>query len=333
MSYRFSYRPYRRAFVRPLRTARGVWSVREGFIVRVESDAGTVGYGEVAPLPEFGSETLDEARGYLDGLVRVGDAWVDLAVVPGELPCCAFGVSSALRQLSGVEAVIEPMAVAGLLPAGEAMLELAVQRVAGGMRCLKWKVGVESVSVEQALFRRLDGLLPAGVRVRLDANCSWDVDTLRCWLEFLSGYRERVDYVEQPLAVGEESVMAALQASSGLPIALDESLQGEWGQRWLEPGAWAGPLVVKPLIMGDVGVLLERLRPVAAQVVFSSVFETRVGLGAVRRLLGELSGGGLAHGFDTGNMFHDELSWGREWLLLEERQEISGNCERLWHSL
>ena len=68
MSRQISVKPYRRAFRQPLRTAHGEWATREGFLVRVEQE-GRVGYGEVAPLPEFGSETLAEATAFLEQLV------------------------------------------------------------------------------------------------------------------------------------------------------------------------------------------------------------------------------------------------------------------------
>ncbi|MEO0948813.1 MAG: o-succinylbenzoate synthase, partial [Cyanobacteria bacterium J06641_5] len=54
-------RPYCRAFRQPLRTHHGIWEKRQGAIVRLETDTGRVGWGEIAPLPSFGSETLAAA--------------------------------------------------------------------------------------------------------------------------------------------------------------------------------------------------------------------------------------------------------------------------------
>ena len=62
-----SFRRYQRPFVKPLRTARGEWLLREGLIVRIECDSG-VEYGEVAPIPEFGTETLAVAEAFLQSL-------------------------------------------------------------------------------------------------------------------------------------------------------------------------------------------------------------------------------------------------------------------------
>ena len=89
MSRQISVKPYRRAFRQPLRTAHGEWATREGFLVRVEQE-GRVGYGEVAPLPEFGSETLAEATAFLEQLVSQPEI-----AAPANLPCCAFALSAA----------------------------------------------------------------------------------------------------------------------------------------------------------------------------------------------------------------------------------------------
>ena len=61
MNYRFQYLPYRRVFRRSLVTAHGEWSHREGIVVRLEREDGAFGFGEIAPVPWFGTETLEVA--------------------------------------------------------------------------------------------------------------------------------------------------------------------------------------------------------------------------------------------------------------------------------
>jgi len=43
--------------VHPLKTARGTYEAREGFVVRLEDEEGRVGQGEAMPLEEFGTES------------------------------------------------------------------------------------------------------------------------------------------------------------------------------------------------------------------------------------------------------------------------------------
>ena len=49
-----------------METSRGYWERRRGGLIRLENDAGQVGFGEVAPIQAFGTETLEEA--FLDRL-------------------------------------------------------------------------------------------------------------------------------------------------------------------------------------------------------------------------------------------------------------------------
>ena len=59
VTYRLHFRRYRLAFRAPVRTAQGPWAAREGVLVRLVSAKGTTAYGEAAPIPWFGNETVD----------------------------------------------------------------------------------------------------------------------------------------------------------------------------------------------------------------------------------------------------------------------------------
>ena len=301
MVYCFSYYRYQRTFAKPLQTARGEWFLREGFVLRAESDFG-VGYGEIAPIPEFGTETIVQACAFLDQLVDAPDLVEDAAKLAG-LPCCAFGLSAALAGRASVPA--RDYRVAGLLPAGSAALAQVATKLDSGYRTFKWKIGVAPVDVEQALFRELVAQLPMGARLRLDANGGLSVAALQDWLSMLQDFSEVVEYIEQPLPVGQEAKMSRFAAASRVPVALDESLNGASGTRWL--AEWDGPLVVKPALMGDCAALLQCLRPMADRVTLSSVFETAVGLQNALCFADQLPGHKLAIGFDTLAAFTDSL--------------------------
>ena len=295
MSSEITYLPYRRVFRAPLRTAHGAWSVREGFIVRVKK-AGQVGYGEVAPLPKFGTETVAQAESFLRKLVTT-----PALTVPASLPCCAFALSAAEAGIG----VSSSYVVSGLLPAGPRALAVLESKVALGYHHFKWKIGVEPVVEELAILADLASRLPEGGMLRLDANASLDTRSLARWLDAVAALGDQVEYLEQPLAVGDEQEMAAAMASSGVPIALDESLNGEAGAHWLSN--WEGPLVIKAALMGDVGQLEKQLKAVAGRLVFSSVFETGVGLANALGLADRVGANKRAIGFDTLSAFDDVL--------------------------
>ena len=84
VSHLFQFRRYRLPLRAPVRTAHGVWTEREGVVVRLENIVGAVGFGEAAVIPWFGTETVDEAEA---ACREVGDR-VDaerLAAVPVKL--------------------------------------------------------------------------------------------------------------------------------------------------------------------------------------------------------------------------------------------------------
>ena len=365
MEFRLSYRAYRRTFLRPLRTAHGEWTHREGFILRLDGGGGTA-YGEVAPLPDFGTETVGEADALLARLAETPD--MDL---PAGHPCCAFALSAAKRsadisvrqQQSGEQNADStrqdrnvrhpaaltaghardfnrphadlslPRPVAGLLPGGPVALASAKAKLAAGYRSLKWKIGVLAVEEEIAIASELLGRVPRDVKLRLDGNGGLSPDALARWLDFLGGFSDRVEFIEQPLPPGAEATMAAMGASGGVPIALDESLNGFGGWQWLRPGAWAGPLVIKPLLMGDLSALEARLRPIATQLVYSSVFETVFGLCQALDLIGRLPAGPYALGFDTAGAFDDPLSPGFAGARMQIGQFTKFKLDEVWNRL
>ncbi len=93
-TYRFEFRAYRRPFKRPLSTHHGVWDVREGIILCLRDETGRVGWGEIAPIPWFGSETIEQALHFCQQLPPIITTETIFSI-PSELPACQFGFESA----------------------------------------------------------------------------------------------------------------------------------------------------------------------------------------------------------------------------------------------
>ncbi|HEY9724556.1 MAG TPA: hypothetical protein V6D47_21320, partial [Oscillatoriaceae cyanobacterium] len=81
MKLRLALTPYRAAFARPVLTSRGPWHERHGLWVVVRDEDGVTGLGEIAPLPDWGTETLEEARAALAPLIDERDG--SIALSPG----------------------------------------------------------------------------------------------------------------------------------------------------------------------------------------------------------------------------------------------------------
>jgi O-succinylbenzoate synthase len=309
---RLQFRRYRLPFRQPVRTAHGRWIAREGLLVRLEHADGRSGIGEVAPLPDFGTETADEAEAALRALGE----WIApeaLVAVPARLGCVRRGLEVAARAAEGGE--VTParrhLGVAALLPAGREAPTVLAARAEIGFRVFKWKVGVGAAADELALFDDVCAALPAGGKVRLDANGAWDRRVAERWLERCA--ERPVEYVEQPCfapaAAGAEARRRAEDLLLGLagdfptPLALDESLVGGGDvERWVGAG-WPGVYVIKPSLLGDLTGALDRLARARAAVVFSSALETAVGARAALEAAFSWPGEPRALGFGVWPLF------------------------------
>jgi O-succinylbenzoate synthase len=346
MKFRFQYRRYRLPFRAPVRTAHGVWSEREGIIVRVEDEAGCHGLGEAAPIPAFGTETVEEDEA---GCRAVGE-WTEaetLGGIPARLACLRNAVAGAQaereRRKASAAEMPEPSAaelrpylgVAALLPAGRAALTLIGPRAELGFRVFKWKVGVGDPADEFALLDDVCAALPAGGRLRLDANGAWDRRRAAQWLERCA--ERPVEFVEQPIAPdarGSQDSLLGLAGDFPTPLALDESLVGEADvERWIGAG-WPGVFVVKPALLGDVAGALGRLERARAAVVFSSALETAVGAKAALRAAFTWAGEPRALGFGVWPLFVAAPANGPAALPFLRREDVERiDPEALWTAL
>ncbi len=229
-----------------------------------------------------------------------------LPALPLEL---GFAIGLALAELDGLGSPASggwrsAPSTAQLLPAGEAVLPaleaglaacqtlaappdpepIGPSGVAGSGRgapsppTFKWKVAAADDGLERHLLEQLLARLPAGARLRLDANGGWDRATAGAWADRLAG-DPRLEWLEQPLAPADQAGLEALAAR--LPVALDESLR----QRPELMASWPGWQVRRPVLEGDPRPLLAALADGRPRLMLSTAFETGVG----RRLLGHLA--------------------------------------------
>jgi O-succinylbenzoate synthase len=305
MPLRLEHRRYCLPFRRPVLTAHGSWTQREGLVVRLEDlDTGAVGWGEVAPIPHFGTETVEAARAALDELAAEPTLAALTALGPA-LPCTQFALAEARAGLAGPPPMpVRRLPVTALLPAGREVLEVATARADEGYVNFKWKVGVEPAAAELALLDRVLDRLPAGAQLRLDANGSWDEPTAERWLRACAG--RPIEFVEQPFPPGRETAMFALERKFPVRFALDESIARLADlRRWLDFG-WPGFFVVKPALCGPTGALRRALADFEVEAVFSSAFETAVGLRSALHLAFGANQDGRAVGFGTIGAFADD---------------------------
>lgn len=305
MKLQVEVRPYRRSFQRPLTTSGGdaeadaprLWSERRGFLIRLTGEDGTHGYGEVAPVPWLGSETLDEAADFLRAF-RAGTGGAAAGAI-GRLPACRFAIDSAMADLRQETAAlpIRPIEVAALLPSGSGCLEVMKERWGAGFRTFKWKIGVEPGPVEREIFRELRASAPEEARFRVDANGGLSLEEAQAWLPLLD--ESGAEFMEQPLPPARFDQMLDLVKTYRTPIALDESIGGARQFEEAHRRGWRGLYVLKPALFGAMREGAALLPPLRPRLVFSSVFETSIGFEAVLRWASRWQAEGAAAGLGT----------------------------------
>jgi len=302
-----------------------MWKLREGLILRIEDEAGRFGFGEVAPIPWFGSERYEDALAWCK--VRGGKLnMADLRAVPGELRCLKVALGDALSAMQEESEVVSRSFECACLMSmsGEAM-ELAEQRIDEGFHCFKFKVGVRELEREQAWLKAfMDRYSDPSCRIRLDANGGLSEAQFLSWMKFLEDCP--VEYLEQPLPVGEEWRMQELGQGYSTVLALDESLNAPGALQNL--AEWTGLRVVKPLLLPELDALPAKL---SQSMVGSSVFETAFGLAASLRKLSRIQKNERAIGYGVGEWF-DKDGWdlGVQGAIIESGSISDQDLQQLW---
>jgi O-succinylbenzoate synthase len=314
----------------PLPLATGTLGERAGLLVRVQDADGHEGWGEVAPLPGFSRESLEDAFAATWAVLQEGEGvhrepWSEGTPLPyvgrafdeNVPPSVRFGVDGALAALASQrmevslahllcpEASGEVTLNALLLGSRDEVLRKAVTARKAGYAAVKLKVGRQAVEDDINLVRAVQARLGSDVRLRLDANRAWSLEAARTFAAGLHGVR--VDYIEEPLS--DPTALATFAKATGLPVALDETVQVGTPDM-LRAHPYATAVVLKPTLLGGVARIrgwMEAARMSQMRLVFSAAFESGIGM---RLLLAMASAYGDAEvpvGFDTYRWLADDL--------------------------
>ncbi len=263
---------------------------RSGILVQVTKDGP---WGEVAPLPDWSRETLEEARAELEKY-----KWVtkleDLRKLD-LLPSVRFGLESAL--LPPLPPGPVPLS-ALFMGTPQEILAQAKEREAEGYLSAKLKVSQLSFGEAHEVIEQL----ASRFFLRIDVNRAWNTEDS---LQFFSKYpKDLFDYVEEPFKNPKEL------SRFTHPLAVDESFPSDLSLNDLEQLEHLKALIYKPMIQGG----LKGALPLQAwcqrrgvQLVLSSSFESSVGLDHIAALARRLSPNPPPVGIGT-RYFFEELS-------------------------
>jgi len=242
----------------PLRVPVGDVTERSGWLVQ-----GPAGWGEYSPLPSWSAAERAAAE----------RAAIEAATEPFPAP---------LRARVEVNAMIPRVS-----PAVAADLARA-----SGCRTVKIKVG-DPASIDRVAAVR--DAVGSGVRIRLDANASWDLDTAAIALAQMTAYD--IELIEDPVADLDQ--MATFRRGSSVLIAVESSVRTvEDAARAARLGA-ADVIVLKPQRIGGATAALRAAEAAGLPAIASSALETSVGLAMVLAVAAALPNAPFAHGVGT----------------------------------
>jgi o-succinylbenzoate synthase len=331
----------------PLVTAHGTLASRDGAIIEIQTEGGKIGYGEIAPLPDFNGTTLEEVLNALQRspLMRnltgkqLARALHDLYAEADNLPASTVcGLESALLDALGqaqsrnistllardgdriyrktrINAPTLPVRPHLHIPVnavvGAPTLDGAVasarRAVSEGFRCIKLKVGRGAREDFERITEVRRAIGPE-ITLRLDANEGWDFETARTVLQ--RSAEQRIQYVEQPLPASNLDGMRDLRRAVSVPIAADEAVRDLATVRRVLNAEAADILILKPQLAGGLCLCRQIIREAAkydVRCVITSAIETGIGVVGAVHLAAASPEVKMECGLATLSMLEDDL--------------------------
>ena len=233
--------PLRGAF----RNAHTVKSVQRSVVVRVRTDAGLEGAGNVDPSPGYSEATPEEIRSAIRDRLAPALIGRDAANIRGALAQMDRAASEALYAQAAVEMALMDLSGKALgVPAhrllGGALrdtVELngwigieAPETAAATARDL-WTRGYRSAKVKVGAAVEADRDRVAAVRaavpemtIRVDGNEGYDVDTAIRLARAIAPYR--IALLEQPVPRKDLEGLARIRRAVDIPVMADEAIEG-----------------------------------------------------------------------------------------------------------
>ncbi len=291
------WHPYRVPLRRHFTNAHGTLAVREGAIVEVFVEGHSSGIGEIAPMPEFGGETLNDALAALppiaasftghnltEALNCLG-AQQEVGELPSSVTC---GLEIALLDALGKR---EGRSISSLLTptAHEVRPVVPVNAVIGAQSIVRKAIGPE-------------------IHLRLDANEAWNFEQARTILSACEPLA--IQYVEQPLPAYDLTGMYQLRQVVSIPIAADEAVYHLESARRVLAWEAADILIVKPQLAGGLRAgqrIIDEAARYHVPCVVTSTIESGIGLLGTLHLAAALPQVTLECGLATLHLLDDDF--------------------------
>jgi O-succinylbenzoate synthase len=310
---------YKLALLEHVRVGHDTRTSHPGLLVCVVDEHGRRGWGDIAPLMGYSSETLPEAEDVLKATwprllgLRLPDdgtciqaVQLALAAAPASV---RFGFETALAGIAAQAQDVplyrlwqgtapSTLPIAGLLQGPlESVVPEALRLKETGFVAVKLKVGAATPAEDAARVREVSLALGPSVELRLDANRAWSLADAVRFGELVQGVP--LAFIEEPVA--QPLDIPEFHGKSGLNVALDETLGEGPFEDWIQLAGIAA-VVIKPTVLGGIvaaGRVAEAARRTGLRIIVSSAYESGVGLMALGHIAAALGTEGTAAGLGT----------------------------------
>ncbi len=317
--------PYRLKFNSSLKTSKETFNVRQGFLIQLVDEEGKFFWGDVSPLPSFGTETLQNAKNKLDELRDLFDN-IDLSEIFNiansirlyKYPAVKFGLEQAALNLAvyyDFKPVTEQfkfaekfrIPVSGLIGTTDFPLcEEMIRKITDNkIDTVKLKIGYKDFIEELKCIETISRINNK-INIRLDVNGAWSFRKAKKYLEKLSDYN--IEYIEQPVV--RLTDLYKLSAISKIKIAADESVKNYKSAMEIINSRKLDFIVIKPQVLGSVFDTLKIINEATSgniNIIISSVFESAIGR-SILYLLAAQNNHGYAHGLIANRIFENDIT-------------------------
>lgn len=321
-----TYLPYSLKFKKPFETANKTFTERKGFIITIKDSKNIKGFGDAAPLPEFGSESFEDDKKFLKDfklnlkidLNNFEDSLLDNLTQIEKHPSLRHGFEQAflnyvcsktnisLNELLNRESS-KNININGVIGfnSTENTLKLAKELLKTGYKTLKIKVGRENFEDDFNTVEEIRKIAGPSINLRIDANSKWNFESAKTNLKKLEKFN--IEYCEQP--VSKSINFIRLRELTHIPLAADESIHSFQDADYFITTKAASVLILKPMMLGGIintMKIADRAKKEKIKVVISSSFESAIGR-SFAILAATFLKDETAHGLGTAELFEKDL--------------------------
>lgn len=260
---------YKLKFKQPYSTSKGKISERKGFLIKLDSADRKSGYGDCCPLPDFGSESYEQAEAKIKDLelkIKIDLNDIEKSILKTLEPLDGFpalrhGFEQALLNLisrdqnislneilnSPSKKTMNVNAAIGFL-SHEESVSRAKELVRKGYKTIKLKVGREDFKEDYACIKAIRETIGKDISLRIDANGKWNLSEAISSLSQLEKFG--IEYVEQP--VNKIDDYLALLNKTKIPLAADESIRSLKDAYDFISQKAVSVIILKPMMLGGI---------------------------------------------------------------------------------